>query len=68
MPAKKPTLKEQLDELDRIVTWFEQEDLDVEEAIVQFDNGAKLADDIKSRLGEFENKITVLKQRFDTVE
>ena len=66
MSAQKPTLREQLDQLEQIVTWFEQEDLDVEEAIAKFDDGAKLADDIKTRLGELENKITILKQRFDS--
>jgi exodeoxyribonuclease VII small subunit len=67
MSAKKDdkTLQEQLNELEQLISWFEQEDIDLEEAIKKFEEGSKLAADIKDRLKEVENKITVLKQRFE---
>ena len=64
MSDKKP-LKAQLAELEELVAWFDQDDLDIEQAIEKFEKGSKLADDIKTELAQFENKITVLKQKFE---
>lgn len=65
--AKKtnPTLQEQINELETLITWFEQDDVDLEQAIAKFEEGSQLAEKIKDRLGHLENKITVLKERFD---
>ncbi len=65
-PADEQTLTEQLAHLDEIVAWFEQDDFDMEEAIAKFEEGSALADDIRSKLQTLENKITVLKEKFDT--
>lgn len=65
MSKSDKTLKDQLTELEAIVDWFEQEDLDVEAAIERFEAGSALADDIKQRLDKLDNKIIVLKQKFD---
>ena len=64
MSDKKP-LKAQLAELEELVAWFDQDDLDIEQAIDKFEKGSKLADDIKTELAQFENKITILKQKFE---
>ena len=64
MSDKKP-LKAQLAELEELVAWFDQDDVDIEQAIEKFEQGSKLADDIKTELEQFENKITVLKQKFE---
>ena len=64
MSQKKP-LKDQLAELEEIVAWFEQDDLDIEEAIHKFEIGSELAGSIKKDLGELDNKITVLKKSFE---
>lgn len=65
--AKKtnPTLQEQLAELDELLSWFDQPDLDLDKALHKFDEGVKLAEAIKKKLTTFENKVTVLKKRFD---
>jgi exodeoxyribonuclease VII small subunit len=57
-------LNQQFSELDELLAWFEKPDLDVEEALVKFDEGVKLTEAIKKRLNEAENKITVLKEKF----
>lgn len=62
---KQPTLKDKLHELEAVVTWFEQDDLDVEQAIAKFEAGSKLADEIAEQLASLENTVTVLKGRFD---
>ena len=65
MSKKEANLQEQLKDLEAIVAWFEQDDIEIEEAIAKFEEGSKLAEDIKQKLEGLENKITVLKQRFD---
>ena len=67
MSQKKP-LKTQLAELEELVAWFEQEDLDIEEAIKKFEKGSELAESIRTELSQLENKITVLKKNFEGTE
>ena len=59
------TLSAKLAELDELVAWFENDDLDVVAAIEKFDEVTKLSESIKHDLDGLENKITVLKQKFD---
>lgn len=59
-------LNQQLQELDELLAWFEQPNVDLEEALKKFDQGVELAEAIKKHLSKVENKITVLKERFDT--
>lgn len=58
-------LHDQLAELDVLLAWFDKPDLDLDEALQKFDEGVKLVEGIKKQLGTLENKITVLKQKFD---
>lgn len=60
-----PTLQDQLAELDELLAWFDQPDLDLDQALAKFDHGVKLTEEIKDRLATFENKVTILKKRFD---
>lgn len=67
MSAKNnPTLAEQIEQLDALAEWFEQDDFDIEEAIAKFEEASVVAEAVKTKLSVLENKITVLKQRFDT--
>lgn len=63
--SKTKKLSEKLAELDKLVSWFDNEDLDIDEAIEKFDEVGTLTGDIKAELEVLENKITVLKQKFD---
>lgn len=65
MSESKKTLTKQLAELDELIAWFDQPDIDLDQALKKFDEGVKLADEIKKQLLEAENKIAILKQRFD---
>lgn len=65
MSEPKKTLSKQLADLDELIAWFDQPDIDLDEALKKFDQGVKLTEEIKKQLNEVENKITVLKQRFD---
>jgi exodeoxyribonuclease VII small subunit len=61
-----PTITEQIAELDALASWFEQDDFDIEQAIEKFEQASTVAESVKTKLSELENKITVLKQRIDT--
>lgn len=65
MSESKKSLSKQLADLDALMAWFDQADIDLDEALKKFDQGVKLAEQIRKQLAEAENKITVLKQRFD---
>ena len=48
-------------ELEKISAWFEQENIDLEEGIIKFEEGAKLVKELKNYLNTVENKIKTLK-------
>lgn len=52
-------------ELDELLAWFDRPDIDLDEALKKFDDGIQLTEKLKTRLQALENKITVLKERFD---
>lgn len=59
------SLAQEIAQLDELASWFEQDDFDLEEALVKFEETTKVADSIDEKLTKIENKITVLKARFD---
>lgn len=65
MSNQKTNLKDKLAELEKLLEWFEQDDLDIEEALAKYEKGSELASSIREQLSEIENKITVLEKRFD---
>lgn len=68
MSETSKTLREMLDEFETIIGWFEGENLDIEDATKKFEECSKLAEDIKVKLAESENKIEVIKKKFDDKE
>lgn len=58
-------LNQKLEELDKLLEWFDSSDIDLDEAIKKFDAGTKLTKDIRDHLKTIDNKITILKERFD---
>ena len=63
--SSKKSLKELMAEFDEIVAWFDGDDVDVEEAITKFEQGSKLADQIKKQLAEAKNKIVIIKDNYN---
>lgn len=56
-------------ELEQITEWFEKEDIDLEEGLTKFERGLEIARKLKERLGEVENRVETIKQKFaDVVE
>ena len=61
----KKTLKQQITDLDDLLAWFDNSEIDLDKAAEQFAKGIALAKEIKDDLTKLENKITILKKRFD---
>ncbi len=55
---------ESFSELERITDWFEKEDIELEEGLKKFERGLELAQKLKARLEEVENKVTEIKAKF----
>ena len=65
MSQNEKTTNEKLSELRELVAWFENDTFELEEAFEKFEQGSELANAIKKDLSEMENKITVLKEKFN---
>lgn len=65
MSKENKTIEQKLDDLRQRVSWFDSEEFILAEAIDRFKQAEELAADIERDLTSFQNKITVLKQRFD---
>lgn len=60
------TIKEQLQQLDELISWFEGDDFTLEEAVEKFQAAEQLAEEIRQKLSSLKGDITVLGQKFDT--
>jgi len=61
---KKFIFSKSYNELQKIVEWFEKEDIDLEEGIRKFEEGMKLVKEMKEYLSKMENKIKEIKKSF----
>lgn len=62
--SKTKKLSEKLRQLDELISWFEQPDLDLDAAVEKFSELELQAADIKQDLAVLENKITILKNTY----
>lgn len=60
--TKKVDFAKQYAELEKIVAWFEQENIDLEEGIKKFEEGIVIVKELKQYLGVVELKVKELKQ------
>lgn len=54
--------------LAELLAWFESDDFDLVLAEDRLAQASKIANDIETELGALENRITILKQKFDQDE
>ncbi len=59
---KKINFSKSYQELQKIVIWFEKEEVDLEEGIEKFEEGTKIVKELKEYLEKMENKIKELKK------
>lgn len=63
--SKKTDFKQQLEELEHIVEWFESEEVDIDQALEKFERGMELASNLEKQLSEMENKVQEITQKFN---
>lgn len=66
MSEKSKSIKQKLAELDKLVAWFEQDDIEIEQALKKFEEAEKLAAEISDELQTAKNKIEIIKKKFDS--
>lgn len=59
---KKFNFSKSYSELQKIVEWFEKDDIDLEEGISKFEDGMKIVKEMKEYLNKIENKIKEIKK------
>ncbi len=59
---KKFNFAKSYQELQKIVKWFEKEEIDLEDGIKKFEEGSEIVKDLKGYLDKMENKIKELKR------
>ena len=52
-------------ELDELLVWFESDKIDIDEAVIKYEQGLELIAQIEKRLKSAENTVKKLSQRFD---
>lgn len=71
MTAKKITNNKEIDfeksyqELEKIIDWFEDGEVNLDEGLEKFEQGLELAKQCRNRLEKVENRIKELKIKFD---
>lgn len=63
--SSKQDFGSKLKELESITEWFESDEVDLNEALKKFERGMELADGLKKELQQIENRVEVIKQKFD---
>ncbi len=59
---KKTNFAKSYGDLEKIVKWFEKDDVNLEEGIEKFEEGMKIVKDLKKYLDSMENKVKDLKK------
>lgn len=60
------SIQAKMKELEKIVEWFESEDVDIDEALTKYEAGLKLANELQADIKSTKNKFTKIKKSFGT--
>lgn len=64
--SKKFNFAQSFAELEKIAQEFENETVDLEAGLKNFERGLELATELKAKLAEVENKVEVIKKKFES--
>ena len=59
------SVKEQMQQLEELISWFDSDDFVLEEAVEKFKSAEVIAEEIRQKLSSLKSDITVLAQKFD---
>jgi len=66
MSKSDKTIQEKIEQLDKLVAWFESDDFQLEQASAKLKDAAKLATEIEYDLESVANDIQVVKKSFQS--
>lgn len=59
------SIQTKTEKLTKLVSWFDGEDFDIEQALEKFKEAETLAGEIEADLTKLNNKVQILKKNFD---
>ncbi|MBU0540726.1 exodeoxyribonuclease VII small subunit [Patescibacteria group bacterium] len=62
--TKKIDVAKSFEELEALADWFEKGDGDLDQGLQKFEKAMEIADALRKRLDEAENKVKEIKERF----
>lgn len=65
MSTEKRSIAEKTAQLDELVSWFDGDDFELEQALDKFKEAEKLAAEIEKDLLALKNEVNVIKKKFD---
>ena len=54
------SLREQMEQLEEILAWFDSDEFELEAAVERYQQAARVAEQIDQRLTEIKNKVTII--------
>lgn len=58
--ADSHSLREQMEQLEEILAWFDSDEFELEAAVERYQQAARVAEQIDQRLREIKNKVTII--------
>jgi exonuclease VII small subunit len=58
--ADNRSLREQMEQLEEILAWFDSDEFELEAAVERYQQAARVAEQIDRRLTEIKNKVTII--------
>ena len=65
MSAQRETVAEKLEKLESLLTWFESEEITVEESLQKYEEALQLAKEVEELLEKAKNNVEIIKQTFE---
>ena len=62
--TKQETVAEKLEKLEKLLTWFESEEITVEESLIKYEEALKLSKELEEQLQKAKNQVEVIKKKF----
>lgn len=65
MKKNEPSIQQQINQLEELVSWFEHDDFEVEKASDKLKQAAQLVDQIERKLTHISNEVVEIKRSFN---
>lgn len=62
--SKQATVSDNLTRLEELLTWFESEEITVEEALEKYEEALRLSQQLEEQLKTAKNQVEIIKKKF----